>query len=390
MSRRFLALGVACLIASSVGDNIRAPLLPLLARRYGVGYEEVSWFLVSAGGASFVFNLSSAALLRRLGERGFLLLAASLQTAAAAGVAAGGGYPLFIAWGALWGAGNSGLGLAANLFAIAGSDGPSRARSLGFLHLFYGVFSMAPAMFVAWSLGRGLGLAAMLSLPVLCGVGLAAFSLAGPATPHTPEAPRPGGALDRKAVLLCLATTFYVLGEVMTSMWLVSYLHGARGLALESASRWLAAFFVCLSAGRVALAWAGAPGHEERWCFGSLAASGALLAAGLAGPVWAFPAAAFAMGPVFPLMTARISLEYPDRYRSVLAAFYSIMTLGLAAGHGLVGKAAELYSISFAFALPIACLALSAAFLGSVRAEHRELPDERGVSSALDSGRFGV
>lgn len=362
-SRGLIAAGVACLVVSSLIDSVRAPLIPLLAERFSAGYSRVSGFLSAGSFGALAFNLLALGALTRLPDRGMVALAAGLQAAAMLAAAAAPGFGTLVAAGAVWGAGNSALGMCANLLVIRGAPPASRARTLSFLHLFYGLSCVLPPLYVGAATRAGWGLGALLAFPAILPVLLLAAS---PALP-------PGGGgvpLDLRGALGAAPWAFgsvialYVLGEVMTSMWLVA-LATAQGATLASAGYVLSGFFLALALGRAATALWARPGSDRLWVPAGLfvGALGGVL--GARGSAWGFGLAGFSFGPVFPLVMARLSAQKEGSLREALAFVYALMVVVLAGGHKLMGWAAEAYSPAAAGLLPpvflLAALAVWAA-----------------------------
>lgn len=351
--RRLVLFGVACLVVSALLDSVRAPALPLLAARYGVGYGRISLFLTAGSLGSLAFNLLALRALARLSDRAVVWAAAALQTSALLAAAAAPGPAALAAAGLVWGAGNVGLGMNANLFVIRGSSPERRARALSLLHVFYGLSCVLPPLYVGWADRAGWGLAAILAVPALLPLLLAAGAagLGGehsstPAVASLGDAPWPFVGV----------ITLYVLGEVMTSMWMVAVLT-AGGASLPAAGRVLSGFFLGLAAGRLASAFLARPGLETRLVAAGLAVGAAGVLAGALGRPWGFWAAGFAFGPVFPLVMARISVERPGRMREALAFVYGAIVVALAAGHQAMGWLAEGVSLRAASLFPVSCLA---------------------------------
>lgn len=362
-SRGLIAAGVACLVVSSFIDSVRAPLLPLLAERFAAGYSRVSSFLVAGSLGALAFNLLALGPLARLSDRGVVGLAAVVQTAAMLAAAAAPDLWTLAAAGAAWGAGNTALGMCANLLVIRGSTPESRPRALSFLHLFYGVTCVLPPLYVAAASRADWGLSAMMlvpaALPVLLLVWAAVLPPGGGAAPANLRAALTSAPWAAGGVI-----ALYVLGEVTTSMWLVA-LATERGVPLEDAGVYLSGFFLSLALGRAATAvWA--RGDADRvWVpagllFGALGA-----ALGGRGVTWGYFLAGFSFGPVYPLVMARLSAEREGTLRDDLAFVYAAMVVVIAVGHRLMGWTAEAVSPAGAGALPpvflLAALAVWAA-----------------------------
>lgn len=350
-SRGLIAAGVACLIVSSLIDSVRAPLLPLLAERFAAGYSKVSAFLVAGSLGALAFNLLALGPLARLSDRGVVALAAAVQTAAMLAAAAAPGLGTLTAAGAAWGAGNTALGMCANLLVIRGSTPESRPRALSLLHLFYGVTCVLPPLYVAAAARAGWGVAAMMLVPAALPVLLLAWSAALPAGGGGAAPASLKGALASAPWGPGGVIALYVLGEVTTSMWLVA-LATERGVALSEAGLYLSGFFLCLALGRAATAvWA--RGASDRvWVPAGLLLGALGAALGGRGVTWGYFLAGFSFGPVYPLVMARLSAEREGTLRDDLAFVYAAMVVVIAAGHRLMGWTAEAVSPTAAGALP--------------------------------------
>lgn len=367
-SRGLILAGVACLIVSSLADSVRAPLLPLLSERFTAGYSRVSGFLAAGSVGALVFNLLALGPLAVLPDRGMVALAAALQAGAMLAAAAAPDLTALSLAGAVWGAGNSALGMCANLLVIRGATPASRPRALSLLHLFYGLSCVLPPLYVGVASQAGWGLARLLAVPAI----LPVLLLAGAA--GLPDGGG-GAALSPRRALAAApwasggVIALYVLGEVMTSMWLVA-LGTAQGGTLAASGAVLSGFFLALAAGRAATAlWAGS-GSERVLVPAGLAAGACGAALGAHGFFWGYLLAGFAFGPVFPLVMARLSSEREGSLREALAFVYGGMVVVLAGGHRLMGWTAETVSPGAAGMLPPAfLLAALALWLAARRAE---------------------
>ncbi|TBR23615.1 hypothetical protein EPO15_05620 [bacterium] len=368
-SRGLIAAGVACLVVSSLCDSVRAPLLPLLSERFAAGYSRVSGFLAAGSFGALAFNLLALGPLARLPDRGMVALAAALQAAAMLAAAAAPDLGTLVAAGVVWGAGNSALGMCANLLVIRGAPPAVRPRALSLLHLFYGLSCVLPPLYVGAASSAGWGLARLLAVPAVLPALLAAGTLALPPGGGAPPSVSLRGALAAAPWGLGSVIALYVLGEVMTSMWLVA-LGTARGASLSSAGSVLSGFFLALALGRAATAlWARA-GSERVWVPAGLLVGALGAALGGLGRPWGYVLAGFAFGPVFPLVMSRLSAEKEEGVRDALAFVYAAMVVVLAAGHRLMGWTAEAASPAAAGLLPPVFLLLALAVWTGAEASH--------------------
>ena len=349
---RLLLIGIAVIAASAFFDNIRGPILPIFARRYGLNYSQASAFFWASSLTSFFVSILSVALFARWTERAYIRAALAVQSLAVV-AAAGGCYPSLIASGLFWGIGNTAIGMSANLVVIRGSSDADRPRMMNALHLFYCLASILPALYVAKTAGRWPLYAILLPtllliLPLwLCAAALPAGGVQAPAPPMPwREMLRPHALISN----LCISA--YILGEVLTSMWLVTYLSGQARLGVAEASGFLQLFFLAMASSRALGALLVRPGMESWLPFPLMLAALAALSAGLAGWRPGFLLAAFAFGPTFPLFASSLVKDYPRTYASLIAAVYAVSTAALMLGHVALGAIGDRFSLQAAFRLP--------------------------------------
>lgn len=365
-ARGLIAAGVACLVVSSVCDGLRGPALPLVAGRFAAPWSRAALFLTAGSLGAFLFNLAAMGPLERLGDRALVRVCCALQALAMLAAAAAPGLGLLSAAGFFWGAGNSGLGMCANLLVIRGTGERLRARALSLLHVTYGAVSILPPLYVAAGAGAGWGLAALFALPALLPAALwgAAVGLPEGGGRAVGGAGGLSGIAVPDAAAIGAVIALYVTGEVLVSSWLPS-LAMAAGADLTAANRGAALFFVCLGAGRgLAALWLG-PGLDWVATAGMAAAGAGVLTASAFWPPAAW-LSGLAMAPVFPCVMARVTVDYPRQVRGLLAFAYAAMTAGIGAGHLAMGRLAEGASPAAAFRLPAACL-LGAALVWHLR-----------------------
>ncbi|HBL17899.1 MAG: hypothetical protein A2X36_10580 [Elusimicrobia bacterium GWA2_69_24] len=365
--KRFIVIGFSLILVSAFFDNIRGPVLPLFTSLYGLSHSQSSAFFWVASVSAFLISISSVRLLARWSERAYIQFCLAIQAAAIL-FASAGGYAALLLSGAAWGAGNSGIGMSSNLVLLRGSTDKDRPRLMSALHLFYGIGSVLPASYVAATADRWSPQGIVLPTLVLV-VLLAVLSFQLPASGEhaQPSMGMPWRDMFRPHPLACnLVISAYVLGEVLNSMWLVTYLNSHAGLSVPEASRFQQLYFLSLAASRVLGAFLLKPGMEDRLPVPLMLASAAGLGAGLAGWRQGFLLASFCFGPVFPLLGAKLAKDYPDQFSSLLSFTYAVMTVLLALGHVLVGLISDRFSLQAAFVLPSLCL-LAAVLLTFVR-----------------------
>lgn len=366
-----IVFGIACLGVSAFCDNLRAPLLPLFVDRWSLDYAFASTFMTAGCLAAFAYSLVSVEILKRLTERRFLQVSLLVLVAGLVTTVHGASKVLFLAAAVMWGAGTLGVGMASNFFVLRGASAATRSRWLNLLHFGYGVVSALPGLYLAASLDRAVPLLLiLLTVPLALCAALLLWSFVQD-TQWGPQGdaqhPRWREIFAPRPMLFVGAHAAYVLGEVVLAIWLPAYLHEVRGLPLPDASRYLTWFFLGLCGGRLGAAMALRGGREALVVSIALAGSGLCAAFGVAGWSPAFVAAAFFMGPVFPLLVILLAEREPRHYRALLAVSFSGISLALAFGHGLMGALSRTVGLSSAYSFPVACFGLSLALFAAWR-----------------------
>jgi fucose permease len=353
-----LAIAMTAMVVAAAIDNLRAPLLPTLSERVGLSHSGIAAFIAGGSAGAFCLSLVSAKLLLVWPVRRFLAASCLLQIISAVlAVKAGSGWVLMVA-GFIWGGGNAGLGLSANLFAIASTPDDVRSRTMSALHVCYGVAAMLPGIYVPWSLGLWrfefvlLAPFALLIIPVI-------WAYARPRQ-VLPQEEKDGSAhgFGLDAALFVVGLSSYVLGEVIASVWLPTFLIDT-GASLKTAGAAVTAFFAGLAGGRLAGVFLLRPSFERRVpviavTLGSIAFLGMLQ-----GHLWAAALTGLCIAPTFPVMTSIMVSDYPKRYHKLLAYTFSGMMLVLASGHQFFGWLADQVGVQTAFYAPLACFATS-------------------------------
>jgi len=357
---RMLVAGFLMLAVGAFLDTMRGPLLPLLQSSLGFSHTAGGLFLVTASVASISVTLVLNGLFERFGERRVAhgaLAAGVLAAVSGFGVTS---YPTALGLGLLLGAAAASLGALSNVFVIRGSTAASLGRNLCGLHAMYGAGSaLAPAVLGA-ALSRGVGWPwALAILPAgLAALAVLAIPASGVAEAEA-EARSERARLGGLEVLILLTITAYVVGEVLCSLWMTSFLVETTGATPASAAPVLSAFFGAMFVVRL-LAFAGLRARWE-WpvLWGSLVIGITGQALGIAGFSWGL-ALAGAMGLYFPVFFARVSRLFPRRWRALAVWMLAATQLGLAAMNLVMGQVADRLGLQQAYWLPLCALLLCA------------------------------
>lgn len=362
-SWRYVAAGFACLLVSSYVDNIRGPLLPVMARELSLDHRSLGLALAASYVAAGVAVSYLVHALNRWSERSVLLVTALAGIIVGLGATRVSGFASLFVLSCFTGAVISVLGTMSNVLVLEGTPSAWQGKVLAGLHAMFGLGSLAGAALVAARLAAGDRWSNLYTIAVPCFLGLLAFAAIGMKR-AAKERPRTVQAATLAPAHMALVGLFglYVVGEVMTSLWLSSFLVEAEGFSPEDAARFQARYFLVLTAARIACVVL----VKQRW-------ERLVLTLALVLPIGAFaigrmgaPSALVFMGlygPFFPVMLARASRLYADRWRTITIWTIVAMNGLLAVSTAGLGALADAYGIVRAFHLPPLVLAMTLAGL---------------------------
>jgi MFS family permease len=365
---RSVALGFAFLICSSFLDNLRGPLLPQISRSLGLDFSQSSLFistgnLSSVGATLLIAVLSRRIPVVRLGTP--VLIFGALSCLFVAFVV---NRPTLTIFAAIIGISITVLGSLSSIYVIEGTPILLRSRMLAGLHSLYGLGSLVAALAVAAQLKLGwswqvlfMGCAALLAAI------LAGASQSRKASRNTPQmSARPDRAFKLVDLAYCVPIVLYVLGEVGTSTWLVTYVVRAQGVGEAFGSVLLSGFFGCLAGSRVLTMFLCRPGSEWKWSIVSLGFATVFFYLGLTLSPYFFPLVGI-LGPFFPLYIQFFSVKFPGYWQTIALLTFSIQQAALAAFHYGMGWMVDHQGASVAYVIPGLCLVLSFVTLLRVR-----------------------
>ncbi len=256
----------------------------------------------------------------RLGRRTVLTVAALLHGIGLVGLALAPSWPLFLLAALPSNLGGGAIDGGVNgLFLDVYRTG--RARALGLLHLFFALGALIAPLVV----GRLVDAGVPWQLVVLA-TALPAFVVAlGFAITHFPSGRHEAGTertrlgLQLPLVLLAVAVSFYVAGEVGVSAWLVRFLESAP---LSVATGALSLFWAGLTLGRLVSARYGDRFDHRRFAIVATAVASVALVLAVVVPslpvsIVLFGVVGFAFGPIYPMIMAVAGDRFPDRSAAV-------------------------------------------------------------------------
>lgn len=367
--------GFGLLLVAAFFDNLRGPLLPLFSHRLNLSYEEVSLFLVVGYLTAACCGAQLLPLIKRFSIQKITAVVCLLAPLTALVSYQVSGLVSLVIFGVLIACTSTMMGSMANLFVLEGTDPPYRARFYGLLHAMYGMGSQVAPLALGLTLSRGWdwkSLFVVATLPAL---------LLGTLSFFTPRAPAQEAAIEAELEkpfawfsiqgLIVAAFCIYVAGEVLSSMWMVTYLVEVRKFTLAEATPYAAGFFVVMTLSRLACYWVRNDRVEAWAIFGGLVAGAVSFGLGLAGFSVAFAFVGL-IGPYFPLVLARLSRYMPREAPALTVRVMFMLQATLAVCHLATGYLCTTVGVEIAYWIPgVALLLAIGAIAIYFRAEKR-------------------
>jgi fucose permease len=347
-----ILLAYLAFISLGLPDTVLGVAWPSLRDGFGISQPDIVFVLATGVTGYFLSGLVAGGLMTKLGVGGLLTVSSGLVTLALIAYALAPTFYTFFPVAALMGLGSGAIDAGLNGYAARHFS----VRHLNWLHACWGVgASLGPMIMtaaIAGGFGYRLGYA---SLALVLGAMGTAFLLTRRRWDDPDRAlekakidtPRFGAAIRSGRVWLLMLTFFLYTGlESSVGQWCFTLLHEGRGISVEAAGSWTAAYWASLTGGRVALGFV-----VDRWSADRLLriASFALL-----GGTLAFAASDGATGraglllmglslaPVFPTLMARTPARVGTGIAHHAVGFQvSAATLGSALLPGLVGFLVE-------------------------------------------------
>lgn len=368
-SASFAAIG-ACL-------TLPGSLLPVLVETFGIRLVEAGSMLALQPVGYLLAVLASRSLIARFGARrvtgaGLLIFALGIMAfGLVSGWIAGAG-AMFLS-----GLGFGAMEVAGNALVLA-LGGARNTNLLNFVHLFFGVGSLAAPAVVTNAVAAG---ASWRWVFIVTGGATAAIALSWTLTGDPPRAAggtaAGGMGTHSRLVPLLLAAILglYVGAEMGVGSWLTKFMVAEQGVSLPFAGNTLSSYWLGLALGRFVLAFVAHRIDEAILVLVlSIAAAAALAVAVTSGDPWisaaAFTAAGLGYSGIFPGVIALGGRHHPENP----AAITSILIAGAGIGGILVpwlmSAIADAFSVTAGMAFYVAMTVLMAVFAVAYRA-HR-------------------
>ncbi len=371
-----LLLSYIGFIALGLPDTVLGVAWPSLRASFGLSQSALGSVLMAGLCGYFLSGLAAGSLLVRLGPGGLLAASSALVAGGLFAYAVAPSWSWFFPVGAVLGLGSGAIDAGLNSYAARHFS----VRHVNWLHACWGVGASIGPLVMTNAIARGFGYSSgyVLLAAALGSVALAFFvtrrmwrdSERGDTSSVPPLSSRATGnfrgTVKSSRVWLAVATFFVYTGlEATLGQWSFTLMREGRGLGVEAAGLWTAAFWASLMLGRIAMGFVVERTGPDRLL--RIASVGALIgvlafavSSGLLGRLGLL-LAGVSLAPVFPTLMART----PARLGSALAehAFGLQVSAGALAAALLPGVVGLIIAQTGLRAIGVSAVALSAAFM---------------------------
>ena len=315
----YVFAGFSLLIMVAYLDNARGPLLPIISKRLDIPYTYAGLFLTIGNLSAIASTMLMVRAMRRFSEKTITLFICGFSGLIALFAPFISGLNGLIFLGAIIGVSIATGGAMCNVLTIKGSPIKLRGRVLSGQQVMYGLgsfvapFSLTAASYLSWPWWSVLSVASVLLfiLGIVYFISLPDERKAlGKASTSEPF------ALKKIHIVALASFGLYVAGEVMTSMWMATFLVDDIGLSSSEAAPYVSGFFMAMAATRL-LGFFFIREHIEKYVlYICLMVGITALIISLFGYYYLLPTVGL-VGPFFPLFMAELSRTFPKAWQSM-------------------------------------------------------------------------
>jgi FHS family glucose/mannose:H+ symporter-like MFS transporter len=351
--------GVGFLLIGAFADNVRGPLLPVLAELHSFDYKDSSLMLVVGHFLAFLLTIFLIPALNRFSLRHVAITTCLVGVLVFA-------YPALIEstshlylWGACLGGFVSVCGTLCNLYTQRSTSPANRTRAMSAVHASYGLASFGAPLVAA------IVLSDVTRWPLLY-TGLVPFVFillvlvmrSTPALEHDQHLSTPQPKLlEPQHWLAVVMVVLYVGAEVMISMWMTSWFM-AKGHSLDYGASVTALFFILMTATRLGCSLFATSKLVLPFIWASLILPAVFFLLGRLTPwTWLIGFAGL-LGPFFPLYISKLTIDFPNRDRTIVIWILAMMQAVLGFLHLSMGGLATSFGMENAYWLPLMLLGI--------------------------------
>lgn len=359
-STPYLLSGYTCLILAAYLDNIRGPLIPIISKELHINFSETSIFVSLGNVSACVITILLLFLLRRFSERKTMLIVAASTGVFLTSSMFTTNLWLFYIFSAAIGASIVQLGTMSNIMTIKGCPADKRGNILASLHTMYGISSMLSPflIFYLFKLNIHWNQLFLLVIPLLIPLIYISYFKIEEKGP-TPQAPISLRELNWQHLSVILFIMIYTNGELLTSMWMSTYLNGFHLIPLEDTTIYLSGFFFILAISRLATFFFNSPERENKFVYMAIFIPLVSFALSYFFELYyLFPFVGF-VGPFFPIMLSKISKKFPSHWQILTIGIVIFQQSFGSLCHFTIGYLTDEIGIRTAFLIPGLLLTLT-------------------------------
>jgi fucose permease len=373
-------------------DNLKGPTIPAILSDLGLNYRQGGTVLFSEYIGFLIATLSMGVLSVLLGKKK-IVFAAGLFLALGMVLYGSVSRVLFLSiFMACIGFGLGSCEVGGNLI-IVDLYRTQKAKYLNIMEFFHGLGSILAPVYSGQLLAAAVSWRQVYKLALLFPLALLLYFLFI-RVPRKPPAQGDGGidirrigasALAWDTILFYLFILLYVGAELGVASWLVEFLQKEHGMSVSVSSLLLSAFFVAITAGRLAGSLlVERIGYLRIMKYVSIL-SAVFLTIGIFAPapfVYFLPATGLLFSIVFPTATAAVSMRHPEHTGAILGIFFAFAGIGGMVGPYFIGLIGELTTIKWGFSFNILLCVLMFAVLAAIELTNktRNLKDKDVIS----------
>ncbi|MFK8137029.1 MAG: sugar MFS transporter [Bdellovibrionales bacterium] len=350
-------------------DISRAPLFPEVIKDMGLTDSQAGLFFGATSLFMMLATLSSGKFMRVLGTTKALLLYMLVMIAGQFMFASASTYHYLVLGSMLLGLGFGGMGVCQNVLVTEASPVEHQRKLFGGLHSMYAFAALMAPVLVTYFFTRGvywrdfaytvafIPCVLWLLYLIMLGTQKSSKKSIPSATPLT-ERNKANTNLKIK-IFLPMTLSFYVLAELILSIWLVMYLQKHFNYTTEQSGLALSLFFGALLSGRLLMSVFHLPFANFKILKFSLMGGLVFVALGLFVNPWLICVSGVFMSPVFPTVMAYLAENVGDNTRVIMPICIGGMSLTIMFGHNLAGFLSDSYGIQWSISLALIGLFLS-------------------------------
>ena len=380
------------MLAAAFIDNLRGSLIPHLHDHLSLSFAVAGGMLLTVAGLSgAIFNSQLLVIEQRRGIRGLVFFSVGLAVLTALMATQVRGAVTLGVMAIFLGGAITSMGTISNLLLVLASENKKefsdestaaatldarsarRAKMMAGLHLMYGVGSLCAPAVAAFAMGRNFPWPWMFVLPLMLVVGPVILTSKmdsghSGSTPKTSPSGIPGGKKSQgmwhnitpTEWLIVAIFLAYVAGEVLTSMWMPSFLIAHFGLSYKDANQMSAGFFVVFSLARLAVLIFMRDKFHKPFIYVPLIITALMMITATIFSrqgqnqsvlIFFFPAAGI-IGPFFPMMLARVCTIYNKSWQRLTVVILTTMQIALALSHLILGTVFDHLGAQRAYLIP--------------------------------------